>query len=98
MMDFPLVMPVGSFAYPEGPIADALEAQIAATLPEIAGLEDAPSGAARAKVYASVIDQQRHDFVEQYGEAFGWERRSKDRGVVPAVLGVGVLDGLPLKA
>jgi hypothetical protein len=65
--------------YPDGVIADELEAKIAADLPALPGLDQAGTQQERLAVYAAAIEEQREDFVDRYGDAFGWEKRSEPR-------------------
>jgi hypothetical protein len=80
------IRPVGVLEvnYPEGPLADALEAQIETSLPPIAGLDSAASQGERLKIYEAEIRQQREEFTAMYGDPFGWEKRSEPRGAVAA--------------
>lgn len=58
--------------FPEdGPIADALEALVAGTLPAIPGLHDGLSADQRAQVMSTTIAAQREAFVARYGDPFG---------------------------
>lgn len=65
--------------YPDGPLADALEAQIEQCLPDLPGLEDATTPEERLAVYARAIGEQRAGFVAVYGDAFGTEKRGEAR-------------------
>lgn len=68
-----------SINYPEGPIAEALEAQVQQTLPPLSGLDQAQTEGDRLAVYARAIDAERDEFIAMYGDAFGWEKRSAPR-------------------
>lgn len=65
--------------YPEGPIADALEAEVQRSLPQLSGLEGAQNEGERMEIYARAIDEQRDEFIAMYGDAFGWEKRAVPR-------------------
>lgn len=65
--------------YPDGLAADELEAKIAADLPALPGLDEAGSQQERLDVYATAIHEQREEFVDLYGDAFGWEKRTEPR-------------------
>ena len=55
----------------DGPIADALEALVADTLPVIPGLHDTMSNTERDQVISATIAAQREAFVRIWGNAFG---------------------------
>lgn len=76
-----IVCPVAvlSIDYPEGPFADALEAEVLRTLPQLSGLEGAQTEGERMEVYARAIDEQRDEFIAMYGDPFGWEKRAVPR-------------------
>jgi hypothetical protein len=73
------VVPVSNIDYPDGPLADALEAEVAATLPPLAGLQEASTLEQRMAIYAKAIEAQREAFIETHGCQFGWEKRSAPR-------------------
>lgn len=83
-----LVLPIGSFEYPEGPMSEAIEAQIARTLPPLAGLDAATTLTERVKVYEQAIEVQLAEFVALHGNPFGQEQaiatRSKAAALAPA--------------
>lgn len=60
--------------YPEDRMADVAEAQIALTLPAIAGLVSGLTDWQRLAVLASTAAKERSAFVEMYGDPFGNER------------------------
>lgn len=66
-----MAIPLDSFEYPEGPLADALEAEVARTLPLIPGLEAAVTHDERMAVYARTIRVQMAQFVAAHGGPFG---------------------------
>lgn len=66
-----LTVPLGSLDYPDGPIADALEAQIERTLPPLAGIASAECQSDRLAVYAQAIKVQMSEFVAMHGDPFG---------------------------
>lgn len=72
------------FSYPDGAVADAIEAQVARSLPEVSGLELAQTPAQRAAVFQETIERQRAAFVDLHGDAFGYERRTEDRKAATA--------------
>jgi len=79
-------VPLSSIDYPEGPLADRLEAEARRALPQVRGLDDAQTEGERMQAYAQVIEEQRDDFIGMYGDAFGWEKRSVPREAsVPAL-------------
>lgn len=78
-MNSPRIPLVALDAYPEGPLADAIEAALQAKLPAITGMDEAHSLEERVACYQRQIDSQRTSFVELYGDAFGWEKRSATR-------------------
>jgi hypothetical protein len=73
------VVPVATIDYPEGPMADALEAEVQRTLPPLPGFDPQASQEQRVAVYESLIAQQRADFIEMYGCPLGWEKRNASR-------------------
>jgi hypothetical protein len=79
MRVFYIDLPAVTSSYPEGVLADALEAQIAKTLPEVEGLDQAMSQADRISVMGMAVAKQRVAFIETYGDPFGCERRSEVR-------------------
>lgn len=76
-----IVRPIAvlSIDYPEGPIADAIEAEVQQSLPPVSGLEGARTENERLEAYARAIDAQRDEFIAMYGDAFGWEKRRVPR-------------------
>jgi hypothetical protein len=79
-------VPLSSIDYPEGPLADRLEAEARRALPQVCGLDEAQTEGERMQAYAQVIEEQRDDFIGMYGDAFGWEKRSVPREAsVPAL-------------
>lgn len=82
-----VALPSIDIDYPEGPLADRLEAEARRSLPHVRGLDEAQTEAERMQVYAQVIEEQRDDFIGMYGDAFGWEKRSVPRE--PAVPKIG---------
>lgn len=84
-----IVRPIAvlSINYPEGPTADAIEAEVQQSLPPLSGLEDVRTESERLEVYARVIDEQRDEFIGMYGDAFGWEKRTGTREVVKQTFG-----------
>jgi hypothetical protein len=86
-MNSPRIPLVAIDSYPEGPLADAIEAALQAKLPAIAGMDEAHSAEERLACYQREIACQRSSFVELYGDAFGWEKRSAPReGTVAHIL------------
>lgn len=74
------VSPVAcSIDYPDGPMADALEAQISQSLPAVEGLSEAETQAERMMAYDCAIRKQFKEFVDLYGDPFGWEKRQVTR-------------------
>jgi len=78
-MNVQRVVPVFDIDYPEGPLADALEAEVERKLPPLPGLTQAATQDERLAIYAAAIEAQRADFVDMYGCPFGWEKRSEPR-------------------
>lgn len=72
-------VPLSSIDYPEGPLADRLEAEARRSLPHVSELDEARTEEERMLAYARVIEEQRDDFIGMYGDAFGWEKRSVPR-------------------
>lgn len=88
-MNSPRIPLVALEAYPDGPLADAIEAALQAKLPVIAGLDEAHSLEERVACYQREIDGQRSSFVDLYGDAFGWEKRTAPReGTLSHILGL----------
>jgi hypothetical protein len=83
MASYPV--PVLDIDYPEGPMADEIEARIAATLPAIPGLDETQTLAERVNIYQALAQEQRTGFIETYGNEIGAERRAEPR--VRAVIG-----------
>jgi len=56
-----IVRPIAvlSIDYPEGPIADAIEAEVQQSLPPVSGLEGARTENERSEAYSRAIDAQR---------------------------------------
>lgn len=72
----PLAQVFLSADYPDGPSADAIEAQVQQSLPPLAGLTDAHSLDERLAVYAQEIAQQREVFMSIHGhDALGQEAK-----------------------
>lgn len=68
----PLFLDVVDLDFPEdGPIADALEALVAGTLPAIPGLCEDMSADERAQVMSTTIASQRVAFIAMHGDLFG---------------------------
>lgn len=65
--------------YPKGCVADAIEDQIALTLPLVEGLVPGLTQEQRLTVLGTLVTSQRAAFMELYGEPFGCERRSEPR-------------------
>lgn len=65
--------------YPEGPLADRLEEEARRSLPHVRGLDEARTEDERMQAYALAIEEQRDDFIDMYGDAFGWEKRRVPR-------------------
>jgi len=76
-----IVRPIAvlSINYPEGPTADAIEAEVQQSLPPLNGLDGARTENERLEIYARAIDVQRDEFIAMYGDAFGWEKRRAPR-------------------
>ncbi|WP_150124105.1 hypothetical protein [Cupriavidus nantongensis] len=80
-MTVSIVRPIAvlSINYPEGPIADAIEAEVQQFLPPVSGLDGALTESERLEAYARAIHEERSEFIAMYGDAFGWEKRSVPR-------------------
>lgn len=79
-MTAPIVHPVAlPTDYPDGPLADEIEAQVQRSLAPIHGMHPEMTEAERLQVYEQTISQQRDEFIELYGDPFGWEKRRVPR-------------------
>lgn len=74
-----VALPPIDIDYPEGPLADRLEEEARRSLPHVRGLDEARTEGERMQAYAQAIEEQRDDFIDMYGDAFGWEKRSVPR-------------------
>lgn len=82
----PLVQVFLPADYPEGPSAEAIEAQVQQSLPPLAGLADARSLDERVAVYGRELSQQRAAFMGIHGhDALGCEAE-ENRATVLAFL------------
>ena len=60
-----------AICFPEDSMADAVEAQVASTLPVIAGLVSGLTDTQRLLVLVSTVENERLGFIEMYGDPFG---------------------------
>lgn len=75
-----LLVPPNGFEYPDGPLADALEEEVARSLPHIPGLEASSTQEERMGVYARTIEAQMAQFVAAHGGPFGVPSARQDAG------------------
>lgn len=62
--------------HPDGAVEIEIEQMIASTLPPVQGMVRGLSAVERVKVLAAAAQQQREKFINEHGDAFGFDQEN----------------------